>query len=148
MNATSIRHGGCLCGTVRFSARVEPEVQACHCIQCQRWTGGGPLLVVQAQELNLTGTEAIRTYRASEWGERAFCGTCGSTLYWRMQRRQISSLAVGLFDDQTGMRVTEEIFTDNRPDWLPHWPDAAQSTEVEELAKLAAHLAGDGNDQV
>lgn len=143
MSAPALRSGGCLCGAVRFTARVEPGVQACHCTQCQRWTGGGPLLSVRVHDLELTGTEAIQAFRASEWGERAFCGTCGATLYWRMQGRRIAYLAVGLLDDQSGLAVTEEIFTDHRPGWLPHWPDATQSTEAQEQAKLATFLAGD-----
>jgi len=138
-----VRSGQCLCGAVRFTARVEPGVCACHCTQCQRWTGGGPLFSVRVHDLELSGTEAIRSYRASAWGERAFCGTCGTTLYWRMQGRPIAYAALGLLDDQSGMSVTEEIFTDHRPDWLPPWPAASQSTEAEEMAKLADFLDGE-----
>lgn len=139
----TFRTGACLCGAVTFRARVSPHVQACHCRQCQRWTGGGPLLVVRAEDVEITNEDAIRHHRASEWGERGFCGTCGSTLYWRMQGGKVDSLAVGLLDDQSGLNVAEEIFVDYRPDWLPHWPDAAQSTEANEMDKLQAHLSGE-----
>lgn len=138
-----IREGGCLCGAVRFRAHVLPEVQACHCGQCQKWTGGGPLLAVRVHQLEMTGEDAIATYHASEWGERAFCRCCGSTLYWRMQGKPVAYLALGLFDDQDGFTVAEEIFTDHRPGWLPAWAGATQSTEAEEMAKLDSFLAGD-----
>ena len=138
-----IREGGCLCGAVRFRARVEAEAQACHCGQCQKWTGGGPLLSVRVHEIEVSGEEMIATYHASEWGERAFCSRCGSTLYWRMQGKPVAYLALGLFDDQDGFEVTEEIFTDHRPGWLPAWAGATQSTEAEEMAKLESFLAGE-----
>ena len=37
------RCGRCLCGAVTVRAELKsPEIGACHCGQCQRWTGGGP----------------------------------------------------------------------------------------------------------
>ena len=137
------RTGRCLCGAVRLRARVSDAVQACHCVQCQRWTGGGPYVSVEAEWLEVEGEPAIRSYRASAWGERMFCGTCGSTLFWRMQGHAPRSIPVGVLDDQTGLSVTEEIYVDHRPGWLPAFPDAVQSTEAEETAKLAKFLQGE-----
>ena len=48
---------------------------------------------------------------------------------------------VGLLDDQAGLTVTDEIFVDQRADWIPLWHGAAQSTEAEELARLHDFLA-------
>ena len=136
--------GGCLCGAVRFSASLPQDtIQACHCTQCQRWTGGGPLWTIRVRDLDIDGQDAIRTYQASDHGERAFCGTCGTTLYWRLQGRRIAFMPVGLLDDQTGLTVGEEIFVDHRPDWLPAWPQATQHDEAEMVAQLNAFLEGD-----
>ena len=41
-----VRTGQCLCGAVKVKADVSHDVSACHCGQCQRWTGGGPLYSV------------------------------------------------------------------------------------------------------
>lgn len=136
----SIRTGQCLCGTVKFRADASSEAQACHCTQCQRWTGGGPYYAVRVRDLVLEGGDNIRSYAHSEWGERAVCGTCGSTLYWKLQGRSIAFIALGLLDDQSGITVTEEIFVDNRPDWIPPFEGAAQKTEAEMKAQLAAFL--------
>ncbi|MGR3541022.1 MAG: GFA family protein [Hasllibacter sp.] len=138
-----MRTGACLCGAVRVRAEVGPGIQACHCGQCQRWTGGGPLWSVRATDLTVTGGDAVRTFRMSDWGERAFCGTCGSTLWWRMQGRPIAYVVAGLLDDQSGLTVDQEIFVDHRPGWLPPFAGASQSTEAEELAALAKHLEGE-----
>ncbi|MEM8657161.1 MAG: GFA family protein, partial [Pseudomonadota bacterium] len=140
---SAVRTGGCLCGKVRFTAKVKPEINACHCTHCQRWTGGGPLFTVTVEDLEITGGAEIRPYHHSTWGERSVCGTCGATLYWKMQGRPIATVAAGLLDDQTGLTVTSEIFVDDRPPWLPPWPGAEQSTEAQEMAKLSAFLEGE-----
>ena len=58
-----------------------------------------------------------------------------------MQGEVPRTLAAGLLDDQSGMRVTEEIFVDYRPGWLPPFEGAAQSTEAQEMAKLENYMA-------
>lgn len=137
------RTGKCLCGAVSYSAEVVSDIMACHCTQCQRWTGGGPLLSVDVLNMDVSGQEATASHFASEWGERVFCGTCGSTLWWKMRDRPISSVAAGTLDDQSGLSVTREIFVDYRPGWLAPFPGASQSTEAEEIAKLQDYLAGE-----
>lgn len=133
--------GGCLCGAVRFTGTLTSDaIGACHCKQCQRWTGGGPLLCVTMEGVEMTGEPAL--FRISEWGERGFCNTCGTTLFWRMQGKPTTTVAVGALDDQTGLTVREEIFVDHRPAWLPVWEGASQSTEAQEFAKLDAALNG------
>ena len=143
MSATARRSGGCLCGAVRFEGVVSARITACHCTQCQRWTGGGPLFSVGVRDLELTGEVHVKAYRHSTWGERAVCAVCGTTLFWRMQDQPVGFVAAGLLDDQSGLTVTEEIFVDDRPGWMAPWPDAAQSTKAEEMAKLRAFLEGE-----
>lgn len=139
------RTGRCLCGEISFSAQISGEIGACHCLQCQRWTGGGPLVVSDVWDLVIDGAETANVYHASQWGERGFCKTCGTNLFWRMQGSTISSLAVGLLDDQSDLRMTKEIFVDYRPSWMQPWPGAAQSTEAEEIAKFKAYQEGESS---
>ncbi|MEM9060790.1 MAG: GFA family protein [Pseudomonadota bacterium] len=135
------RSGGCLCGAVRLRAVLSDEViGACHCIQCQRWTGGGPLLSVPVSAVTFTHEDRIREFSISEWGVRAVCADCGTPLYWRMSDGPVKHVTVGLLDDQTGLAVTEEIFVDYRAPWLDAVPGAAQSTEAEQNALLKAYL--------
>ncbi|MEM9970123.1 MAG: GFA family protein [Pseudomonadota bacterium] len=138
---TETQTGGCLCGAVTITAKVGNGIQACHCRQCQTWTGGSPYLCVPVSEAEVRGAETIEAYHASAWGERAFCRVCGTTVYWTMKGQPPHSVAVGLFPDQSGMSVTEEIFVDYRPPWLPPFAGAAQSTEAEENEKLHAWMA-------
>ena len=139
----ALRTGQCICGAVTFQAEIGDGIGACHCTQCQRWTGGGPYLSVRVQNLQIEGEDRVLAYHASAWGERGVCGTCGSTIYWRMQGKPLSNVAVGLLDDQSGLSVTEEIFVDYRPDWMTPYLGASQLTEAEEMAKLQDYLAGE-----
>ena len=136
------RSGQCLCGAIRYSAQLSaPEIQACHCRQCQRWTGGSPYLCVHTDTVSFDGTPEIAKFHASAHGERAFCPTCGTTLYWTMQGKPPRSIALGTLDDQSDLKVTEEIFVDYRAPWLAPWPGASQATEAEVLAQFQAVLA-------
>ncbi|MEM9319467.1 MAG: GFA family protein [Pseudomonadota bacterium] len=136
----SQQSGQCLCGAVQVTADLADTIQACHCTQCQRWTGGGPLYAVRARNADVAGDAAIQSYQHSGWGERAFCANCGTTLYWKLQDRGIAFVAPGLFDDWAPEAVTEEIFVDTRPDWLPPHKGAAQHTAAEMKAQLDAFL--------
>lgn len=137
------RQGACLCGAVRISGAFEDAVAACHCRQCQTWTGGGPLYSVMALgTVEITGTEATASYKASDWGERVFCRHCGTTLWWKMQGKPVTSVAPGLFAGQDGLAVTSEIFVDCRAGWMPPLPGTGQSTQAEEMAKLDVYLKG------
>lgn len=140
------RAGRCLCGAVSVDARLaeQPTIQACHCGQCRRWTGGGPLFSVKVMEVEISGEDALGRYRASDWGERVFCTRCGTTLWWKMQGKPVLYIAAGLLDDQSELEVRQEIFVDQRAPWLPAWPDAEQSTEAQELAALHAYLEREG----
>ena len=139
-------NGACLCGAVTVSAHLPGnEVQACHCRQCQTWTGGGPLWAIRAKDVTFGGDENIATYHASEHGERAFCKICGTTLYWKLQGRSVAFLPVGLVPDQGSLRVTEEIFVDHRPGWLTPFSKAKQQDEATMQAQLAAFLAKEGS---
>lgn len=138
------QEGQCLCGVVRVSCDMpERAMHLCHCKQCQRWTGGGPLTAVRVDAVEISGEEQIGVYRASGHGERGFCKVCGSTVYWKMQGHVPAYLPIGLFEDQARFSVTEEIFVDHRPDWLPAHEGAAQRDEAEMQATLAAYLERD-----
>jgi len=137
----SLRTGHCLCGAVRITGRLpETGFEACHCTQCQRWTGGGPYFAIRIDDLTVEGAESVAVYHASELAERAHCARCGSPLWWRMQGRPVRTVALGLLDDQSDLHLSDEIFVDHRPAWLPATPGATQATEAEKIAELQAFL--------
>ncbi|MET0292088.1 MAG: GFA family protein [Steroidobacteraceae bacterium] len=130
--------GACLCGAVTVTAPDIPDMNACHCGRCRRW-GGGPLLSVHCgSDAVFTGREHITVFPSSEWAERAFCATCGTHLYYRLIPADDFIVPVGLFDEGTPFRFTEQIFIDRKPGSYAFADATATLTEAEVFAKYGA----------
>ena len=50
-------------------------------------------------------------------GERGFCATCGSSLFWSAPERPTISIAAGTLDGATGLRTSGHIWDEQRADW-------------------------------
>lgn len=136
--------GGCLCGSVRFTAAPsETEVTACHCGMCRRWTGG-PFLGVRCDDAVtiVSGEDQLAAYASSEWGERVFCRTCGSTLFWRMRETKDTEVAFGAFDDPSPFSLRKEIFIDAKPAGYSFADDTEKLTGAELMAQMAKRTEG------
>ena len=82
------RTGKCLCGAVSLSAEVsDPRLAVCHCTQCQRWTGGGPLISVRVDQVTFHDKATIREASVSEWGVRVFAATAARRFIGEWQMR-------------------------------------------------------------
>ena len=127
--------GSCLCGAVRFEARgVETGYHACHCGMCLRWCGG-PFFGVGAEHVTFEGAESLGRYASSEWAERGFCRTCGTTLFYFLKPKQAYTLCVGAFSDPTRFRLVREIFIDHKPASYALTGDHPRLTEREVFAE-------------
>ncbi len=115
------RTGSCLCGAVSYSvSNPMTQAGACHCGMCRKFSGGVYIGVqVAPDEISFEGADNIATYTSSDWAERAFCKTCGSSLYYRVTapgpHQGVYHLGMGTVDDPSGLTMTEEIFTDVKP---------------------------------
>lgn len=134
--------GGCLCGAVRFTAKLSSrDVQVCHCGMCRRWAGG-PLMFVEVDGVpRFEGREAIGVYRSSDIGERGFCARCGSILFWKVAGEDRYTFAAGALDDASKLVLTREIFIEDKP----HFYDFANATEKVAGAEAMAGYLGGGN---
>ena len=130
--------GRCLCGAVTFSAEhVALEHHACHCGMCRRWSGGSPFFATEARGLVFGSEAELGRYASSEWAERGFCKTCGSTLFYLLRPAQMYFVSVGAFDDPTPFRLVREICVDRKPDGYALAGDHPRWTEEETFARLA-----------
>jgi hypothetical protein len=128
--------GKCLCGGVRFEAEnVEAEYHACHCGMCRRWSGGSPFFAAHAERVVFEG-EALGRFDSSEWAQRGFCRSCGTTLFYFLKPSKSYMLSVGAFDDQSPFRLVREIFIDHKPAGYDLAGDHPRWTEAETLARL------------
>jgi hypothetical protein len=135
--------GHCLCGAVRFSAEhVETDHHACHCGMCRRWSGGSPFFATEVRGLVLEGTEHLGTYASSDWAERGFCRSCGTTLYYYLRPTQAYMMSVGAFDDPSKFRLVREIFIDRKPDGYAFAGDHPRWTESETFERLTPPALG------
>lgn len=135
--------GSCLCGAVSFeiSSTIE-KVGACHCDMCKSWSGGVFLgIEVLPDALKVTGEENLKTYSSSPWAERSFCGTCGSSLWYRLTAagpyQGVYHLGMGTLKDPDGIPLTEEIYIDRKPDGYSFAQDTKTMTKAEFEAMFA-----------
>ncbi len=129
--------GACLCGAVAFEGEGTGHFHACHCDMCLRW-GGGPALGAPLTVSELRGEDALSVYASSEWGERVFCRTCGSHVFWRMRDGSQAFAFLGALDQADELTLSQEIFTDHRPKGLALAGDHLRLTEAEFLRSIGA----------
>lgn len=92
--------GGCQCGRVRYSVRVEnDDAYLCHCRMCQKATGGFAAAFVQVPEGAVTWQSEPGWYASSPIARRPFCRECGTPLGFMFNDGKGMDLTVGSFDD-------------------------------------------------
>jgi hypothetical protein len=100
------RHGGCQCGTVRYTLSGEPlALYVCHCLECRKQSASafGMSLEVRRADLVLTSGTPRFWSRGTDSGARldcAFCPDCGSRL-WHQQGKaaETVTLKAGSLDE-------------------------------------------------
>lgn len=116
--ATTVRtiEGRCLCGAVGIRAAVDTAaLRACHCDMCRRHTSGMFISVATIPgSVEVTGP--AKSFRSSDWAERGFCATCGSTLWYGTVADGMRHPAAGLFDNAADGRMRLEFYADACPD--------------------------------
>ena len=129
--------GGCACGAVRFKISG-PMMGAgtCHCLDCQKASGGGPNYVVLAPKLGFAvtkGEDKVKVYRSKgdSGGEvgRAFCSACGTPLYTLTgEAIPFYPVKVGALDDASSYTPGIHLYMDSAQPWhlthegLPQFP--------------------------
>jgi Uncharacterized conserved protein len=135
--------GRCLCGAARYRLSEAPTgFGACHCGMCRRWTGGIELgVMVAADAIVWEADETMRTYRSSDWAERGFCATCGTSLFWRLTApgpmQGMLSLGVGTLDDAEGLSFEMELCVDSKPESYAFAGDRTRMTAAEVAAMMS-----------
>ena len=107
--------GRCLCGNVSYTASgIQRHHHACHCGMCRRWAGG-PAFAAAVGAVEWQGEQYICRYDSSDWGDRGFCGECGTHLFFHFKPSDDYYLTVGSFDDDSDFRLVGEIYIDTQP---------------------------------
>ena len=110
------RHGQCLCGAVRITAKnAQNDVGACHCEMCRRWSGGPLMAIDCGSDVSIEGAENVSVYDSSAWAERGFCSKCGSHLFYRIKENAQHIVPVGIFGADENFVFNSQVFIDEKP---------------------------------
>jgi hypothetical protein len=115
---TKITKGSCNCGGVTWVVQGEMRpIVACHCSQCRKQSGLY-FAATAADDKNLTiKSDALKWYKASPEARRGFCGTCGSSLFWKHDEEDFTSILAGSIDGASGLEIAKHIYVGDKPDW-------------------------------
>ncbi len=119
-----VRKASCSCGQLAIEVRGEPRsVGLCHCLACQRRTGGVfAALASFAPPYQVTG-DAVEYVRVGDQGARfrfRFCPVCGTNLFHTeegFEARSVS-VAVGGFGDPTFPPPRASVYDERRHSWV------------------------------
>jgi hypothetical protein len=114
--------GRCVCGAVAFDVRGPlRDVVLCHCTECRRWAGHvWAATAARFDELDFSEDRGLRWIDSPDSehdARRGFCGECGSSLFWDAPGRDTISIAAGTFDEPTGLKTTQQIYTAEAGDY-------------------------------
>lgn len=115
---TKVTKGSCNCGSVTWQAVGEMRpILACHCSQCRKQSGLY-FAATGADNENLTiQGEGLKWYHATPEAARGFCGECGSSLFWKHEDDNFTSILAGSIDGPSGLEIAKHIYVDDKPDW-------------------------------
>ena len=119
-DGTDVRATGhCLCSAVAFEVHGElTPPTACHCSQCRRQTGHFMVSSNASRaDFHITKDDGLAWYRSSDFAQRGFCKDCGSTLFWIADGADYVSIALGVVDTPTGLKIAKHIFAADKSDY-------------------------------
>ena len=130
--------GTCLCGASTFAAELGPQgAGVCHCGMCRKWSGGILMSVDCGNSVRFNEGATLGSYKGSEWGERIFCTTCGSSLVWQTQDGNNQHVSIQCFEDPSQFDLKVELFIDKKPANYALAGERAVMTEAEVYAMYA-----------
>lgn len=97
--------GGCACGRVRYTVRIDnDEAYLCHCRMCQRATGGVSIAFKNVKKADLAWASEPDWYHSSPIARRPHCRDCGTPLGFEYPDSETIDLTLGAFDDPSRFR--------------------------------------------
>ena len=116
--------GQCHCGAISFTALIDPaKIVACHCADCQTFSGAPFRAVAPAavENVQLTGQPKHYVKTAASGNRRAqgFCGDCGTNLYaTEPDTPKVLGLRLGCVNERSQLAPTIQIWGNSAMPWL------------------------------
>jgi hypothetical protein len=135
--------GGCRCGAIRYRVAMDrlPGVYACHCRDCQTWSGSafGLQFILPEGQLEVTGDVALYERTSPESGRTSRqrgCPICLTRIYnTNSARPGLAVVRAGTLDRSDELKIVAHIWTKRKMDGIeispavPNWPDSAPPAE-------------------
>jgi hypothetical protein len=135
--------GGCRCGAVRYALDIPalPRTYACHCLDCQTWSGSAFSQQAVVAETALTVTKGEPevyelTSPSGRTSVQRVCGTCHTRLYnTNSARPGLAVVRAGTLDESDRLEVVGHIWAKRKQPWIviadgvPVWEEAADPAE-------------------
>jgi len=102
--------GGCACGKVRYSARIDSdEAYLCHCRMCQRATGSISIAFKNLRKDDVIWESEPDWYQSSPIAQRPYCAACGTSLGFAFPDSERMDLTVASFDEPGRFQPTSHF---------------------------------------
>ena len=136
---TDTIEGGCRCGRIRYRVALGklPNAYACHCKDCQTWSGSAfsVQFVLPEDQLTVTGEPKLYERTTPESGRttrQRGCPDCMTRVYnTNSARPGLAVVRGGTLDRSDELHIVAHIWTKRKmagidiPAGVPTWPEAA-----------------------
>ena len=135
--------GGCRCGAVRYTLALDalPRTYACHCRDCQTWSGSAfsQQTFLPEAALRVTGPLVIyeMTYPGGRVSTQRMCSVCHTRIYnTNTARPGVVIVRAGTLDRSDELDVVAHIWVKRKQPWLtlpegvPAWLEGAPVGEL------------------
>ena len=138
LDTEHVRHGGCLCGAVRYRVQWPPVMVAtCHCGNCQKQAGSALSVIAFVKRAQLEVSGELSTYEDTAASGatvyRKFCGKCGSPVITETPSATSQGnifIKAGTLDDSSGLAPTLHFWTNSAQDWFV-FPETGERLETQ-----------------
>jgi len=137
--------GGCRCGAVRYTLTLAdlPLTYACHCTDCQTWSGSAfsQQAVVAEDAIAASGPITIfeLTSPSGRVSRQRMCEVCHTRVFnTNSARPGVAVVRAGTLDRSKELVVTAHIWTRSKQPWLemsdgvPSWPEVPPPQDMAE----------------
>ncbi len=145
--------GGCRCGAVRYTLALDqlPRTYACHCRDCQTWSGSAFSQQTFLPEAALTVNGPLVVYEFTSPSGRIsmqrMCGVCHTRVFnTNSARPGVVVVRTGTLDRSDELDVVAHIWVKRKQPWLhlpadvPAWPEGAPIAELVQALNAVGKL--------
>lgn len=137
-------HGGCRCASIRYTLSLKrlPLTYACHCLDCQTWTGTAfsQQAVVPSEALTVVGAPAIyELISGPRVSSQRACGVCHTRIFnTNLARPGVTLIRAGTLDQSDELSVAAHIWVRRKqariaiPLGTPIWDEGAPLDQLAE----------------